>query len=102
MRLLMQVTFPTARFNDLWRSGQVGPKIRKILEDIKPQAAYFGKQTGGQRGAVIVVDVASESDYVRFTEPWLLTFDAQIETSICMTAEDIGKVDYESLTKKYG
>lgn len=102
MRLLMLVTFPTARFNHLWRSGQVGPKIREILEDLKPQAAYFGRQTGGQRGAVLVVDVASEADYVRFTEPWLLAFDAQIETSVCMTAEDIGKVDYDALTKKYG
>lgn len=101
MRMILHVTFPTARFNELWRTGEVGAKVQQILEDTKPEAVYFGMGNDGQRGAIVVVDVASESDVPRVTEPWYLTFDATVETAVCMTREDIGKVDYESLAKKY-
>jgi hypothetical protein len=101
MRMLLLVTFPTEKFNELWRKGEVGPKIREIIEDTKPEAIYFGKGANGQRGAVVVVDVPTEADLPRVTEPWYLVFDARIETSICMTAEDVAKQDYKDLAKKY-
>ena len=101
MRVMLLVTFPTAKFNELWRQGEVGEKIRKILEDTKPEAAYFGKQTDGQRGAVVIVDIPSEADVARVTEPWYLALEAKVEISVCMTPEDIGKLDYENLAKKY-
>lgn len=102
MRMMLCVTFPTAKFNELWRKGEVGPKMRRIIEDTKPEAIYFGKGADGQRGAVVIVDVPTALDVSRVTEPWYLTFDAAVEISVCMTVEDIAKIDYESLAKKYG
>ena len=101
MRMMLLVTFPTAQFNALWRKGEVGAKIRQIVADTKPEAIYFGKETDGQRGAVVIVDVPTALDLPRVTEPWYLTFDAVVQTSVCMTAEDVAKVDYESVAKKY-
>jgi len=101
MRMMLLVTFPTEKFNDLCRQGQVGPKIESILEDTKPEAIYFGKGADGQRGAIVIVDVPTPADLSQVSEPWYLTFDARIETSICMTPEDIGKIDMESLAEKY-
>ena len=101
MRMMLFVTFPTPKFNELWRKGQVGPKIQQIIEDTKPEAIYFGKDIGGQRGAVVIVEVPAPADIPRFTEPWSLTFEAMIETSVCMTAEDVAKLDYEAVGKKY-
>jgi len=101
MRMMLSVTFPTAKFNELWRQGKVGPKIQEIIEDTKPEAIYFGKGTDGQRGAIVIVDTPSPSDIARVSEPWYLTFDAEVETSICMTPEDIGKIDMDDLAKKY-
>ena len=101
MRMMLQVTFPTAKFNQLWRQGQLGPKIHQIVEDTKPEAIYFGMGRDGQRGAVLIVDVSTPTDLPRVTEPWYLTFDAAIETSVCMTAEDVEKIDYEGVGKKY-
>jgi len=101
MRMMLFVSFPTGKFNELWRQGQVGPKIQQIIEDTKPEAIYFGKDIDGQRGAVVVVEVPTAVDLPRFTEPWSLTFEAAIETSVCMTAEDVAKVDYESVAKQY-
>jgi hypothetical protein len=99
--MMLLVTFPTARFNQLWQEGQVGPKLQQIIEDTKPEAIYFGKGAGGQRGAVVIVDAPTPADLARVSEPWYLTFEAAIETSICMTAEDVAKIDMKSLTEKY-
>ena len=101
MRMMLSLTFPTAKFNELWRQGQAGPKIEKIIEDTKPEAIYFGKGADGRRGAVVIVDIPTPTDLSRFTEPWYLTFEATIETSICMTPEDIAKIDMDGLAKKY-
>ena len=84
-----------------WRKGEIGAKVRQIIEDTKPEAIYFGKGADGQRGAVVIVDVPTALDLPRVTEPWYLTLDAAVETSVCMTAEDIAKVDYEGVAKKY-
>ena len=99
MRMMLCVTFPTAKFNELWRQGIVGQKVQAIMEETKPEAIYFGKGSNGQRGATVIVDVPTPADLSRVSEPWYLTFEASIETSICMTAEDIAKIDYESLAK---
>ena len=101
MRMMLLVTFPTAKFNELCRNGQIAPKIESIIEDTKPEAIYFGKGAGGQRGATVIVDVPTPSDLSRISEPWYLTFEASIETSICMLPEDIGKIDMEGLVEKY-
>jgi len=101
MRMMLSVTFPTAKFNELWRKGEVGPKIQQILQDIKPEAAYFGKGNGGQRGVVVIVDVSTAADVPRFTEPWYLMFEATVEVCHCMSVEDIAKVDYQGLAGKY-
>jgi len=101
MRMMLNVAFPTGKFNELWKSGQLGPKMKQIIEDTKPEAIYFGKNTNGLRGAVVIVDVPSPADLPRITEPWYLTFEAEMETSICMTPEDIENIDVDALTKKY-
>jgi len=41
MRMLMNVEFPLEPFNARVRDGSAGAKIQKILEAIKPEAAYF-------------------------------------------------------------
>ena len=102
MRMMLSVTFPTAKFNELWRGGQVAPKIASIVEDTKPEAIYFGKGADGQRGAIVIVDVPTPADLSRVSEPWYLTFEAAIETSVCMLPEDLGKIDMDSLSAKYG
>ena len=102
MRMMLLVTFPTAKFNELWRQGQIGPKTQQIIEDTQPEAVYFGKGAKGQRGAIVIVDVPTPVDLSRVTEPWYLTFDAAIETSVCMSPEDIGKIDMDGLAEKYG
>ena len=52
MRMLLKVKIPHEEFNKAVRDGSVGHKLRRILEDTKPEAVYFTEQHG-QRGAII-------------------------------------------------
>lgn len=56
MRMILQVKMPNEPFNAFVKEGSAGKKIQKILEEIKPEAAYF-TDTDGQRSALLIVDV---------------------------------------------
>ena len=100
MRMLMQIQLPLEPFNSAIRDGSVGPKIQKILQAIKPEAAYFSEQNG-KRGGVLVVNVNDPSDVPKLAEPWFLTFNAQVEFRIAMTPEDLGRAGLETLGKNW-
>ena len=48
MRFLLHVSLPVEKFNQAVRNGTAGEKMRQILEDVKPEAAYFCAK-GGKR-----------------------------------------------------
>jgi len=98
--MLMHVEFPLEPFNTAVRDGSVGAKVQKILEAIKPEAAYFSEHNG-RRGATLVVKVNESSEIPAIAEPWFLTFDAQVEMRIAMTPEDLGRAGLEKLGKQW-
>ncbi len=100
MRMLMHVQFPLEPFNTAVRDGSVGQKIQRILEAIKPEAAYFSEQNG-RRGGTLVVNVKDPSEVPMFAEPWFLTFNAEVEFRIAMTPEDLARASLEALGKKW-
>jgi len=102
MRMMLRITFPTDRFNEMTRAGTVGPTIQKILTDTQPEAAYFGSQNEGRRGAVVVVEIPTPTDLPRVTEPWYLAFGARVETSVAMTPQEVAGLDLDTLAKAYG
>lgn len=100
MRMLMHIQCPLEPFNTAVRDGSAGKKIQRILEAIKPEAAYFSEQDG-RRGGVMVVNVNDPSEIPVLAEPWFLTFNAQVEFRIAMTADDLARSNLESLGKKW-
>ncbi len=100
MRMLLKVKIPQEEFNKAVRDGSVGNKIRRILEDAKPEAVYFTEQNG-QRGAILIINVADPSKVPSFSEPWFLAFNADVEFRIAMTPEDLQKSGLEELGKKW-
>ena len=101
MRMLMHVHFPLEPFNTAVRDGTAGEKIQRILEALKPEAAYFSEQDG-ERGATLVVNVDTPSDVPALAEPFFLTFDAAVEFRICMTPEDLAAAGLNKLGKEWG
>jgi hypothetical protein len=96
----MHVQWPPEPFNTAVRDGSVGPKMQRILEAIKPEAAYFSEQDG-RRGGVFVVNVNGPSDVPALAEPWFLTFNAEVELRIAMTPEDLARAGLDALGKKW-
>jgi hypothetical protein len=100
MRMLLNIKFPPAEFNQAVRDGTVGRKIRRILEDTKPEAVYFTEQNG-QRGAILIIDLPDPSKVPAFAEPWFLAFNANVEFRIVMTPDDLQRAGLEELGKKW-
>ena len=100
MRMLMHVKMPHEPFNAAVRDGSVGKKIKRILEETKPEAAYF-TEFGGRRGAILIVDVADPSKIPALAEPWFLTFNADVEAHIVMTADDLAQAGLDAIGKKW-
>jgi len=101
MRMMMLVQCPIEPFNTAVRNGTAGHTMKKILDDAKPEAAYFGEREG-KRGCVLIVDMQSPSDVPRLAEPWFLAFNADVEFRVCMLPEDLAKANLEALGKKWG
>ncbi len=101
MRFVMQVSMPLAKFNHAVSDGSVGKKMQKILEAMKPEAAYF-TAVNGKRGGYFIVNMDSTSEIPRYAEPWFLTFDASVDFSPVMTPEDLAQSGLEQLGKEWG
>jgi hypothetical protein len=100
MRMLMHVTLPLEPFNSAVHDGTIGSKMQKIMDSIKPEAAYFTEQNG-KRGAMLIVNLKDPADVPKFAEPWFLTFNAEVEFRVVMSAEDLAHAHLEVLGKKW-
>ncbi|MFM0300818.1 panthothenate synthetase [Paraburkholderia sediminicola] len=100
MRMLLNVRIPHEPFNTLVREGTAGEVMRKILEEMKPEAAYFTEQNG-TRGAVLVVNLDDPSGIPALAEPWFLKFNADVELRVAMVPEDLMKAGLEKLGAKW-
>lgn len=100
MKMLLIVEFPHEPFNSLVRGGKAGEVIGRILESIRPEAAYFTEQDG-KRSGIFVIDVKSPSDVPSFAEPFFLNFQASCKFRILMSPEDLQKAGLVELGKKW-
>ena len=100
MRMLVDVLMPVEPFNTFVKNGTAGQVMQKILEDLKPEAAYFVARQG-KRGGTFVVDVADAAKIPAIAEPFFLHFNASVSFHPCMTPADLGKAGLEEIGKKY-
>ena len=103
MRFLVQVLIPVERGNETVADGSLPKIMGQILEDLKPEAAYFSADEG-LRGCHLVVNVDVASDLPKVAEPFFLAFDAEVRFEPVMIPEDLMKAGsgMESSAKKYG
>jgi len=103
MRTLIKVEMPVEQANAQAVNGTLGTTIQSILEEQKPEAAYFTEMNGTRCG-LIFVDIKDPSELPAYAEPWFLAFNAKAEFSPAMTAADLAKAGpaIERAVKKYG
>jgi hypothetical protein len=100
MRTLIHVKIPHETFNAAVKDGTVEKKMKRILDELKPEATYF-TEYGGKRSALLIVDLADASQIPAYAEPWFLTFNADCEFRTVMTPEDLAKGGLAELGKKW-
>lgn len=100
MRMLVEVRFPHANFNDAIIDGSAGEKLGRILDELKPEAVYF-TELYGQRGAIMIVNVDDPAQVPAFAEPFFLQFDADVEFHVVMSPDDLKRSGLEELGKKW-
>jgi hypothetical protein len=100
MKMLLRVVMPIEPFNAMTKKGTVGKVLGKILEDLKPEAAYF-TLTDGERTLLAVININKPGDYVKYAEPFFLQFDAECSFDIILTPEELKTSGIEEIGKKY-
>ncbi|MDD5362066.1 MAG: panthothenate synthetase [Ignavibacteria bacterium] len=100
MRFIATVRLPVEPFNSLVMEGSAGKLIGKILEENKPEHVYF-TETNGERSCIMIVNVDDASQIPAISEPWYLSFEADVEYRIAMTPEDLMKSNLEALGNKW-
>jgi hypothetical protein len=68
MRMIMTVSIPVEAGNAAVLNGTLGSTIQQILEDLKPEAAYFADEDGKRTG-FIIFDMKESSQLIAIAEP---------------------------------
>jgi len=89
MRMMMQISIPVEAGNEAARTGALGPRFQKIVDSLKPEAAYFTAVGSGERGGFIVFDMKDTSQIPAIAEPFFLGYNARITFSPVMNAQDL-------------
>jgi hypothetical protein len=96
--MLLRVSIPVEAGNAAAKKGTLGSTIEKILQNLKPEAAYFFADDNGQRCGSVVFDMKDSSEIPGIAEPWFLAFNAKVSIRPVMTPEDLAKAG-PSITK---
>jgi hypothetical protein len=56
MRFMLSFQMPTERANALIKEGSLAQTMQSIMEDIKPEAAYF-TNVDGARGGIFIINM---------------------------------------------
>lgn len=99
---MMRVSIPVEEGNRAAASGTLGATINKIVEEMKPEAAYF-MENEGERTGYIVFDMKDSSQLPAIAEPWFLAFNAKLTVRPCMNTQDLAKAtgSIERAVKSY-
>lgn len=101
MRMMMIVSLPVESFNAAVKDGSIQGKMKKILDQVKPEAAYF-TALNGKRTAVLIIDLVDPSKIPSLAEPWFLTFNASVDLYPVMLPQDLASAGLDGLGKAWG
>ena len=104
MRMLLKATLPNEPANSMIRNGTFEPTLKKVLADLKPEAAYFIASDSGERCGLIVFDMKESSELPKVAEPFFLAFNARVTVRPTMTPQDLAAAGpgFERAVKEFG
>ena len=87
MRTLVKFEIPAEAGNAAIENGSLQQTMRKAMEDLKPDSAYFGI-LNGKRAALLVVDLPDAPDMSRVAEPFF-QLGGSVEMCPVMTFQEV-------------
>ena len=88
MRMMLRWTVPVEKGNETIRDGSLATTMQSLLEELKPEAAYFWPENG-ERAGMIVFDMADTTQIPQIAEPLFKNLDAAVEFLPVMNADDL-------------
>lgn len=103
MRMMLKVSIPTDAGNAAVRNGSLSKTIQGLLDNLKPEAAYFAEEHG-QRTGYIFFDMKESSQLPAVAEPWFLALNARLTARPAMNLQDLAAAgpSMERAAKTYG
>ena len=88
MRMMFRWTTPAAKGSQAIKDGSLMKTIESLLEQLQPEAAYFGPEDG-KRAGMIVFDMTDPAQIPQIAEPLLQQLEAEVEFVPVMNLEDL-------------
>jgi hypothetical protein len=89
MRFLLRVSIPVEAGNASAKKDGF-KAIQTILQQQKPEAAYF-LTMDGKRTGLLILNMDDASQMATLAEPWFLALNAEAQWSPVMVPGDLGK-----------
>ena len=101
MRFMLTFRVPMDEGNAGIKDGSLGQTLETIIDELNPEAAYFGPIEGA-RGGYLVVNFDEPSQIPAIAEPLFLGLGATIQISPVFTPEEMPTQALEQAAQKYG
>lgn len=88
MRMMAIVEFDLEKGNEVVRSGAIQDIFKRVMDELRPEAAYFGP-VNGARGAYLIVNMDDSSKLPLFSETLFQEMHATIEWIPVMDADEL-------------
>jgi len=100
---MIKFQIPVESGNEMMRSGKIAKVFEMLMEDLKPEAAYFYPDSGLRAGHIIV-DMQDSSRIAEAVERFCFGLNANVELTPVMNADDLGKAlsGLETIIGRYG
>ena len=90
MRMMLRWTVPVEAGNKAIAEGTLFSTIVKLMERVKPEAAYFWPENG-ERSGLVVFDMADPSEIPQIAEGLFSNLNAAVSFNPVMNPDDLRK-----------
>jgi hypothetical protein len=103
MRVMVRFSFPVDAGNAAIRIGKLEKVFQQLIEDLKPEAAYF-HAVDGNRGGFFIVNMQESSQIAEIAERLFFGVNARIELVPVMSVDDLrnGLSGVQATIQRYG
>jgi hypothetical protein len=88
MRMMLRALMDTQVSNKTLESGEMQKLIDSLIDDLKPEAAYFSPHCG-RRACVMVFDMQDSAQLPSIAERLFRTTGAEVEIQPVMNRDDL-------------